>query len=498
MIAAFADRLYDAGSHTIFLGALRNIDVPGWFPSAKIYAQDMLLFVVSATYSCIAPLTLVAGLCYFAGAAFVYKHQLLFVYVPICETGGKWWPKMARCFVVALLFAQCTMVGMMILKEAFAQSLYGPLANQLPLDMAASMDHEQGVLEADGELDLLGADDYAQPSLRAEIVKPDIEFPFPGEKSGYNEVFAPEAPYSDSDMIRVFEVLINQIGGIATIDATSPTMTKTTYILSSLANVKSCVVPVILSQSGVKAADELSIPMKEFENFAGYQEILECLLQPLLPAAKAENAAAYRLCGTVLRRVAATIQAPISTFINKILLDSDDNEEGGTELEQHVYFIIFELHKIAPSLLTRIIPTICQHMAIESETARLQCVKLMGKLFSSQLADYAQEFSRGFREFLGRWKDKSVAVRAEVVDCCAAILTKKPTLRKNIEEPLVFLLRDAEWEIRLSVLEKLLEVVLMDPHVLSDKSIEEIKERATDKRFEIRRTVLLGLAKIYN
>ena len=113
---------------------------------------------------------------------------------------------MARCFVVALLFAQCTMVGMMILKEAFAQvyflvviigvtssyywyveSLYGPLANQLPLDMAASMDHEQGVLEADGELDLLGADDYAQPSLRAEIVKPDIEFPFPGEKSGYNE-----------------------------------------------------------------------------------------------------------------------------------------------------------------------------------------------------------------------------------------------------------------------------------------------------------------------
>lgn len=99
-----------------FFGALRNIDVPGWFdptyyihiyiyfaisdtdilyvsrvhtkltyihtfdkvyihtymntyvrfPSAKIYAQDMLLFVVSATYSCIAPLTLLAGLCYFA------------------------------------------------------------------------------------------------------------------------------------------------------------------------------------------------------------------------------------------------------------------------------------------------------------------------------------------------------------------------------------------------------------------------------------------------
>ena len=96
------------------------------FPSAKIYAQDMLLFVVSATYSCIAPLTLLAGLCYFAvhtaffdsnissvcmyvcmlvqGASLVYTHQLLYIYVPICETGGKWWPKMARCFVVSHLF----------------------------------------------------------------------------------------------------------------------------------------------------------------------------------------------------------------------------------------------------------------------------------------------------------------------------------------------------------------------------------------------------------
>eukprot|EP01036_Dinobryon_divergens_P025868 gene25868-34457_t len=122
-----------------FFGALRNIDVPGWFPSAKIYAQDMLLFVVSATYSCIAPLTLLAGLCYFAGASLVYTHQLLFIYVPICETGGKWWPK---------------------------------------------MDHEHGTMDVDSDkVDLLGADDFAQPSLRAETVQPDLEFPFPENKT---------------------------------------------------------------------------------------------------------------------------------------------------------------------------------------------------------------------------------------------------------------------------------------------------------------------------
>jgi hypothetical protein len=154
----------------------------------------MLLFVVSATYSCIAPLTLVAGLCYFAGAIYVYKHQLLFVYVPICETGGKWWPKMARCFVVSLIFAQATMVGMMILKEAYSQiyflvliigltssyyyyveSIYGPLANQLPLDMAISMDHDIE-RSPNEEAGLDGEDDYAQPSLRAGNAAVDVEF----------------------------------------------------------------------------------------------------------------------------------------------------------------------------------------------------------------------------------------------------------------------------------------------------------------------------------
>lgn len=173
-------------------GGIRAMCNPGWFPFAKIYAQDMLLVVVCATYACVAPLTIVAGVCYFAGAAYVYKHQLLYVYEPSFETGGKWWPKMARCFVVALLFAQATMVGMMILKETFTEiyllafiiaatsvyywhvaSIYVPLAAQLPFDMATSMDLDQHKFPDD----LAGAEGYIQPSLRAEPVHPDVEFP---------------------------------------------------------------------------------------------------------------------------------------------------------------------------------------------------------------------------------------------------------------------------------------------------------------------------------
>eukprot|EP01034_Spumella_vulgaris_P017157 gene17157-21871_t len=96
---------------------------------------------------------------------------MLYVYEPIYETGGKWWPKMARSIVIALLFAQATMVGMFILKETYVEiyfmgllfafttgyywyvaSIYEPLANQLPLDMAMAMDRQLAAL---GETDRL-------------------------------------------------------------------------------------------------------------------------------------------------------------------------------------------------------------------------------------------------------------------------------------------------------------------------------------------------------
>ena len=199
MFSALAKMLFTSNltprdrNYPYLMGAVRSMCNPGWFPFAKIYAQDTLLVVVCATYACIAPLSLVAGLCYFYGASLVYKHQMLYVYEPLYETGGKWWPKIARCIVVALIFAQSTMVGMFILKGTYDEiyflaviilgtslyywyiaKTYEPLASQLPFDMATAIDLDQ-LTNSD---ELAGAEEYIQPSLRAEIVQPEVEFRF--------------------------------------------------------------------------------------------------------------------------------------------------------------------------------------------------------------------------------------------------------------------------------------------------------------------------------
>jgi hypothetical protein len=174
-------------------GGLRDLLNPGWFPYNKILAQDALVFVICLTYCCIAPFIILAGIVYFAIAQLVYKHQMIYVYEPMYEKGGKWWPVMARCCVIALLFAQATMVGMMILKETYTEiyflvvlfagtlgyywhvsSIYIPLANQLPLDMAVSMDKDSRIFN--NQQDLHDANDYLQPSLRTGPERPNVEF----------------------------------------------------------------------------------------------------------------------------------------------------------------------------------------------------------------------------------------------------------------------------------------------------------------------------------
>jgi sister-chromatid-cohesion protein PDS5 len=70
-------------------------------------------------------------------------------------------------------------------------------------------------------------------------------------------VYAPEAPFGDEEMVAVFEVIIGQLRSLSTHDIQSTIGQKTFYILSSISNYKSCVVPVILAQSGVSGASDL-------------------------------------------------------------------------------------------------------------------------------------------------------------------------------------------------------------------------------------------------
>lgn len=70
---------------------------------------------------------------------------------------------------------------------------------------------------------------------------------------------------------------------------------------------------------------------------------------------------------------------------------------------------------------------------------------------------------------------------------------------KRILDPLVKRLRDADADIRHAALTRLFEIMVQGgSHVVSFATLEEVGERVKDKRADIRRTALVGLAKMYS
>ena len=103
------------------------------------------------------------------------------------------------------------------------------------------------------------------------------------------------------------------------------------------------------------------------------QELLDVLLTPLLPSSKSENAAAYTLVAFVLRACPAATQSTISAFLNNVLVGAPTGTSGKagngeSELVDHIYPLIYELHKVSPELLLKVLPNICVQLQAEAAT----------------------------------------------------------------------------------------------------------------------------------
>ena len=165
------------------------------------------------------------------------------------------------------------------------------------------------------------------------------------------------------------------------------------------------------------------------------QGLLDMLLSPLLPSSKTENPGAFKLVASVLTRAPlAKIGAPVARFFNEVLVGSfHSGERAESELADQVYPLIFEIHKLCPSLLQSVIPNICVHLEADEEEVRLKACKLLGKLFASEYAEYGQEFRLSFKSYLGRFVDVSMLVRMELTASGGVIMRKKSALCSLVE-----------------------------------------------------------------
>lgn len=71
--------------------------------------------------------------------------------------------------------------------------------------------------------------------------------------------------------------------------------------------------------------------------------LLDTILLGLLPDCKAESPASYQLTQLFVSRAFGALYQPVTAFVNAVLTGKGG---GGSELEEHVYHLIYELHKV--------------------------------------------------------------------------------------------------------------------------------------------------------
>lgn len=129
-----------------------------------------------------------------------------------------------------------------------------------------------------------------------------------------------------------------------------------------------------------------------------------------LPQVKVTNAT-YVVAAGVIRSLHNKLASPISELLNGLL------HQEPLWLEQsnltNVHGIIYELHRVAPQILTTVLGTVANGLRTEDADTRFQVTDMLGKLWET--GDWAEKFDSCFRDWLSRHKDVEVKIRSCVL-----------------------------------------------------------------------------------
>jgi hypothetical protein len=133
------------------------------------------------------------------------------------------------------------------------------------------------------------------------------------------------------------------------------------------------------------------------------------------------------------------VQVSIATFVHDILVNPAATFQGrSTELADEIYPLIFELHLVSPALIFGVIPELTVLLTVEEDEIRGKIVKLLSKLYTSELYDYVSQFPKDFKEFSLRINDRNSSIRTEMVETVISILNRKPETRSVLEGKVVY------------------------------------------------------------
>jgi len=137
------------------------VEDPGPIKYGVAYSSHLLVLIIGLSYTLIAPIVPFCTLLFFIVGYVTEKYQVAYVYIPVYETGGAFWPLVHNRILAGLVVAQLTMLALFGLKKEPAEAIlmipllfftllyfcmaekkYRPRCSSLPVDEARSQPQE--------------------------------------------------------------------------------------------------------------------------------------------------------------------------------------------------------------------------------------------------------------------------------------------------------------------------------------------------------------------
>jgi hypothetical protein len=227
---------------------------------------------------------------------------------------------------------------------------------------------------------------------------------------------------------------------------------------------------------------------------------------------------AYVVATAVVRKTVDRLSTPIANLLNGLLnadrrivdessiLTKPPAESKLSRPQQqdqtavaNVWSIIYEFHRIAPSILTTVIGTLANYLTSPELEQRFMVVKLLGRLFCGANAKLALQFRPCFREWLRRTNDIEPKIRLIMVECLLKLIPLE--VREIAAEAQQYLVKplteDSSHEVRLRTIYGLCDVAHRHRNIISPDLWQLVGTRVSAKHKQERKDAITGLAQNY-
>ncbi|DBA75042.1 hypothetical protein WJX77_009599 [Trebouxia sp. C0004] len=149
-------------------------------------ANDTIIMLIGLVYCVIQPIIAPLALIYFAIGTLIWKYQVVYVYVPLVESGGKLWMQIFQHIITAMMFFQIIMIALFGIKKSPGPAI---LTAPLPFLTIAFLLYNLNLFNRPQVIisNRTAADIDKRQSQGGDLAEPLMQqqVPSPSEESGY-------------------------------------------------------------------------------------------------------------------------------------------------------------------------------------------------------------------------------------------------------------------------------------------------------------------------